>query len=624
MTTYKVLAVHGVGNQEASGSVWQASWASSIERSIRRHDPDAAVIVDFFDYDRRFAEADPDIGDYAEALLRLGGSALKHSILDALFGKRRGVSGKVDWTAGMVAQFAADSQLRKTLRADFARECAACFEGAEASVRVIAAHSLGSLLTYDTLIHSQAVGVGAHYLTFGSQIGHRGLRDIFNGRLMMPGQLAKWHHLYNPHDKVFTAPIALDETKFRQYDASFTVDRASQPGLSAHSAVLYFEDDGAVGAWASIAGRAPGSRSLNKSMMESNRRAMPAVSSVVRPARRKALLVGINEYLTPGNNLLGCVNDVYRMSEVLQELGFDVSDIRLLLDDRATSSAIRDRLDWLLRDAGDGAERVFFFSGHGVQVPAYGPTERVDHLDECLAPHDADFAREATLVRDDQIFELYSQLPYSAKVYFVFDCCHAGGMSRAGPASGSGSTRSRYLELPDDVRHRMLRWDGQRWVRRDLSSTFHDLARPQDRERLFGSGGAVHRFGRPLPLWHKLHKKPDAVRGNFGPFQPVLFYACQEHEEAQEYQHGSIHFGGFTYALTTSLRRLRPTSDASAPSFHDLLHATKQELAAIGIRQTPWIDGPAPTVGPKLSFPIFGTPPLPTRRSKKKSSRKQS
>jgi hypothetical protein len=88
------------------------------------------------------------------------------------------------------------------------------------------------------------------------------------------------------------------------------------------------------------------------------------------------------------------VNDVFLMSSVLQERGFEADQIPTVLDDRATAVAIRERLHWLLDDALPGDERVLFYSGHGAQLPAYNASEIVDHVDECrllcaglLTPH---------------------------------------------------------------------------------------------------------------------------------------------------------------------------------------------------------------------------------------------
>lgn len=60
------------------------------------------------------------------------------------------------------------------------------------------------------------------------------------------------------------------------------------------------------------------------------------------------------------------------MSALLQEAGFEAKDIRIVLDGRATARAVRERLHWLLDGTRAGDERLFFYSGHGAQIPAYG------------------------------------------------------------------------------------------------------------------------------------------------------------------------------------------------------------------------------------------------------------
>jgi ABC-type transport system involved in Fe-S cluster assembly fused permease/ATPase subunit len=70
----------------------------------------------------------------------------------------------------------------------------------------------------------------------------------------------------------------------------------------------------------------------------------------------KALIVGVNKYKLPGSDLQGCVNDATNVRDILLKYyGFTTKDIRVLVDARATKSAIMDRLNWLVKDnkAGD-------------------------------------------------------------------------------------------------------------------------------------------------------------------------------------------------------------------------------------------------------------------------------
>src|SRR5262249_1123066 len=130
------------------------------------------------------------------------------------------------------------------------------------------------------------------------------------------------------------------------------------------------------------------------------KKAFAELSHLTRQPLHRALLVGINEYPKEQDRLSGCVNDVFLMSSVLQESGFDAEDIRVVLDERATAAAIRERLEWLLDGASAGDQRVFFYSGHGAQLPGYNTQGQVNHVDACLVPVDFAWSRE-TAITDD-------------------------------------------------------------------------------------------------------------------------------------------------------------------------------------------------------------------------------
>jgi hypothetical protein len=215
---------------------------------------------------------------------------------------------------------------------------------------------------------------------------------------------------------------------------------------------------------------------------------------------RRALLVGINDYPDPENRLEGCVNDVFLMSSVLQESGFNPENIRVVLNERATAAGILERLEWLLEGAEAGDERVFYYSGHGAQIPGYGVGEKIDHLDECLVAYDFDWSR-ATSVTDDQFYDLYSQLPYETHFVAVLDCCHAGGMTR------DSGLRVRGLTPPDDIRHRMMKWNATEgmWETRALGPANEDAAKWKnktgaDKQAMVGNSGVTRRIGRAVPL----------------------------------------------------------------------------------------------------------------------------
>ncbi len=151
------------------------------------------------------------------------------------------------------------------------------------------------------------------------------------------------------------------------------------------------------------------------------------------PGRHAALCVGINEfqdrYITP---LRGCVNDAHDMARVLlQHNGFHEQDITLLTDSEATRTTIMDRLGTLVDEAkrGDLEHIVFTLASHGTQV--HDPhDDEPDRLDQAFCPHDL---REldgtwdrSTLIVDDDLHDLFVQLPEEVLLEVFLDTCHSG------------------------------------------------------------------------------------------------------------------------------------------------------------------------------------------------------
>ena len=88
--------------------------------------------------------------------------------------------------------------------------------------------------------------------------------------------------------------------------------------------------------------------------------------------------------------------------------GFTTKDIRVLVDARATKSAIMDRLNWLVKDAKAGDKLLFHFSGHGSQIRDRDGDELKDQLDEIVCPHDMDW--DGTYIVDDDLNAVFSKI----------------------------------------------------------------------------------------------------------------------------------------------------------------------------------------------------------------------
>ncbi len=585
----KVLAVHGIGNHHSDLS-WQDEWRKVITKSIQTWKPSADVEVEFVMHDDLFEQHPIGFETSTAAVTTLLGGAI-----GSLFGggnratrNVRGLGDMVRWTAGMIAQWAGDPALRAQLRKrlitalnDFKPD-------------VLCGHSLGSLVSYDTLLQAgdKADVSKLKFISFGSQIGNPFVRGVFGGRIVSPA-IAHWFHLFNEDDNVLTAPIRVNDASFTQVETPF--DIPFDP-LN-HDAATYLGHANALSStWSDIAG---GSQ---RALMT---RSLKAVQKLPRTPTRRALLVGIDKYADPSNNLNGCVNDTYRMSETLQEMGFAPNEIRVVHNERATAAGIRERIEWLLDDVKPGDIRFLHYSGHGAQIAGYGINNEVDRLDECLVPHDFNWSPETAII-DDWLYERYSQLPYDSRLIMVLDCCHSGGLAR-----GQG-VRSRGLTPPDDVRHRTLCWDPetQMWIARKISNAVAEMS---DRGLYTGkeSGNDISKIGRALKLRNRPDKEYDKLRDTFdhkGPFLPIIYEACQEDQLAEEYQHGVTSFGAFTYCMTQTLRDARTTGKDI--SFRQLIDQTAKRLKDLGYSQRPTILGPGADAKPKPNSIVDGPIPL--------------
>ena len=574
MAKLKILCVHGIGDHH-SNLAWEDEWKNAIESGLRRWSPGLECEFSFLLHDSIFAKYPISAMDVAEAVVKLGASGVVHSIGDAitsLFTRRRGflqdVSSSVRWTAGMVVQWAENDRLRAETRKAVLKSVD------EFQPDVICAHSLGTLLCYDTFVRGmgRAAVAGRRLVTFGSQIGNPFVRSTLGGRIVPLKKAREWYHLFNSEDAAFTSPIELDASNFVQISTEF-----DEPGMLDHNPLLYLTHPNTVSdVWREIA----------------SARTLPGVRALAAPAKprvpRRALLVGINDYPDPANRLEGCVNDVFRISATLQESGFRPADIRVVLNERATAATILDRLHWLLDGVKDGDERVFYYSGHGAQIPAYGEGDAVDHQDECLVPVDFNWVRDHAIT-DDQFYDLYSQLPYGARFVAILDCCHSGGMTRA------GGMKVRGIEPPDDIRHRMLEWNRrlQMWQQRPLEALLPGLKPGEERTEYTGADGTKRRLGRAVPLRLKSDRAYDRERkeaGHFGPYMPLLLEACREEQFSYEYRDGVTSYGAFTYTLTERLRQAR--AQRKETTFEGLVRNVTDSLRDLGYDQTPCLVGP--------------------------------
>lgn len=572
----KILMIHGVGHCEAKPG-YDDEWKDAVTRRLQERGFAGEPQFEGLHYDALFEPYSHSGAVYAKALAEALEALLRDKVVDPLsdwLHPSRGLGDEVRWRVGMVAQLVAEDALRQDLR-DLLHTRLQTF-----APDVVLAHSLGSLISYDYLhndVRADQLDKPFTWVTFGSQINNVFAHSrLFPGPITVPAAVKRWFHLYNPLDLVLTAPITLDDARFLQVQ---TLSAAGHDALGTPQAPGYLDHPAASATvWSELA-QGPGAKAFRQQLAALRR-------STAKP-RRRALLVGINAYPDPANRLEGCVNDTFLVSALLQERGFAPEDIRVVLDERATAQGIRERLAWLLDGAGDGMERVFFYSGHGAQMPGYSAQEKVDHVDECLVPYDFDWRRETAIV-DDDFFALYRNLPYEARFFAILDCCHAGGMHR------DGGPRVRGLTPPDDIRHRQLRWNTkeQMWQARELPPLSRDFGgKPGEQAAWMGSNHATFRLGRGMRARVRPAKTYAALpRDRRGPYLPVMLEACEEGKLSYEYRDGVTSYGAFTYAMVKNLRA-HPRS-----SFAQVLERTRKSLSTLGYAQVPQLLGPADVI----------------------------
>src|SRR2546423_10055718 len=100
---------------------------------------------------------------------------------------------------------------------------------------------------------------------------------------------------------------------------------------------------------------------------------------------KRALLVGLDQYPNPTNNLNSCVADTlaFRDKVLMQTYNFGLDDIQLLHNQDATLANVRQGLDRLFDGTAAGDEIVYFESSHGYRYP------KGDTLVEVLCLYDA-------------------------------------------------------------------------------------------------------------------------------------------------------------------------------------------------------------------------------------------
>lgn len=159
-----------------------------------------------------------------------------------------------------------------------------------------------------------------------------------------------------------------------------------------------------------------------------------------------ALLVGINDYLPPVSPLSGCIPDIHRISEYLNE--YEKENFELYIEMLSNAEAIRDNVIALFKTHLAKATKddvvLFYYSGHGAQEKA---DTDIWHFEsdkklEGLVLYDSvpsDYTKSRLLADKELRYLLHYASSFDENgstkneaphILVITDCCHSGENTR--------------------------------------------------------------------------------------------------------------------------------------------------------------------------------------------------
>jgi hypothetical protein len=305
-------------------------------------------------------------------------------------------------------------------------------------------------------------------------------------------------------------------------------------------------------------------------------------------AQRKALLVAIDDYGHPANNLNSCIADS-RTFETLLRSTFGFAEFRTLHDAQATVANMEDQLTWLFDSVGPEDRLVLHFSGHGYQTPHNGL------LEEVLVLRDG-------FLFDDRLSSRTQAIPLGV-LTVILDSCFSGGMEKIILVTDKGievGRPKRWTPLDAGLLEKefTLLAPGTNVIFKPFGGapavTADQLAkefRPADLRPLAAAGDA-----KALVL------APSSDEVGQLEMNGLLLAASMENETASAKTSQTNGLSAFTFAMVEALNATGPMVMSV-----DIMTSAQQRLKGLGFRQTPLLKEPANQVGlGSKSFLLLG------------------
>lgn len=279
-------------------------------------------------------------------------------------------------------------------------------------------------------------------------------------------------------------------------------------------------------------------------------------------ATKRAVVAAINDYGGAPNDLPSCIKDAQEFMRALKDLyGFRQQDIHYLEDGQATIGKVEADLDWLCSGATPDSRLVFYYSGHGYQMPVS------DRLEEFLV------LSGMGLWQDDQLVNKAKALPPGV-LTVVLDSCFSGGMHKL-VLLPDGRMEIGQAKVWQPPAHMVKERVGQK-----ITAGKRFLRRPTTRIEKFLSladGGMA-----------KGDDEAADVEGNF-----LLVSACSENETASASTSATNGLSAFTWAFLEQCRKQGAQASASA------LFGAAAEALKPRFNQTPRLLSPTSAPGMK-------------------------
>jgi hypothetical protein len=161
----------------------------------------------------------------------------------------------------------------------------------------------------------------------------------------------------------------------------------------------------------------------NKSLEEISFQSFDLTAFSANTGTKRSLLIGCN-YFGTNSELFGCIQDVKHIQILLNSIGYEDSDMIMLIDDGTTEMPTKqniiENLTSLVNLTSEGDTLFIWYSGHGTQL-----RNRTSDggFDECWCPTDT--LQSRNYLTDNELISILNLCPENSNIFVGSDSCHS-------------------------------------------------------------------------------------------------------------------------------------------------------------------------------------------------------